>query len=291
MNSLAYGQNGQTITFLVPSFSIDSDLLNYVFTNKNNEELGAGDIDLSTETPINTVSTAGGKGTSTPDQLTLASVTDLTPGDFYLVANSREEVIEIISISGNVATLSAPVPYAVPAGSELRKASVEIPVPYAVVQEDLIDFYLTVSCVSGGKSLSERIEGYVTKNPMQCPASVGDFFSMFPQFRGMIQNERTLRLKIENAWTSIKTRLHTSERKVEQLLNGKQTLKDLVCWEVLSLLWIGGVRPAQNDNLYDLIDSRLKSTWNSLLNQPQYWDTNSDYKRNEARSTARRIVW
>ncbi|MBU1512423.1 hypothetical protein KKD52_18880, partial [Myxococcota bacterium] len=155
MNSLAYGVNSQTITFLVPSFSIDSDLLNYVFTNKNNEELGTGDIDLSTETPIYTVSTAGGKGTSTPDQLTLASVTDLAPGDFYLVANSREEIIEIISISGNVVTLSSPVPYAVPAGSELKKASVEVPVPYAVVQEDLIDFYLTVSCVSGGKSLSE----------------------------------------------------------------------------------------------------------------------------------------
>ena len=291
MNSLAYGVNDQSITFQVPHFSIEHDLLTYVFTNKNNEELGDGDIDLSTETPVYTVSTTGGKGTSTPDVLTLASVTDLTPGEYFLVANSREEIVEIISISGNDVTLSAPVTYVVPAGSELRKATVEIPVPYGVVQEDLIDFYLTVSCVVVGKSISERIEGYITKNPMQCPASVTDFFSMFPQFKGMIQNERSLRTKIDGVWNGIKSRLHTSERKVEQLLQGKQILKDLVCWEVLSLLWIGGVRPANNDNLYDLIDSRLKSTWNALLNQPQYWDTNSDYKRNEAKSTARRIIW
>jgi len=160
-----------------------------------------------------------------------------------------------------------------------------------VVQEDLIDFYLTVSCVVVGKSISERIEGYVVKNPMQCPASVTDFFSMFPQFRGMVTRDSNLTAKIQTVWNGIKTRLSTSERRVEQLLQGKQILKDLVCWEVLSLLWIGGVRPANNDNLYDLIDSRLKSTWNALLNQPQYWDNNNDYKRNEARSTARRIIW
>jgi len=109
MNSLAYGVNDQSITFQVPAFSVENDLLNYTYTNKNNEELGTGDIDLSSETPVYTVSTTGGKGTSTPNVLTLASTTDLTPGDYFLVANSREEIVEIISISGNDITLSAPV--------------------------------------------------------------------------------------------------------------------------------------------------------------------------------------
>lgn len=290
-------QTGQTLTIdLREPLWTTEDAITVIVTDYEATELDANEATYSANTW--TTAAACGRGTGDPKVMTVSDDTDLTVGKYFLVAAAGNwEKVQVVSVNANRVELATPLSSAYAAGATLKPATATYEAAADVVAEE-VQFTVNVQYyISGGRSVSYNLDGYVSDAPAGCPVALDDIYRIWPQLKATQQTityGQEMQEKLDAAWDSVRSRLASKSYKAEQF-KAVSALRHVTMYEFAALLAIGGEDPTGNKDpvqFGDRIDRLLQAKWNELFLTEQFVDIDETGVSSDTQNMdGRKIEW